>query len=119
MSYTSKIVYISLAASLCLSLIVYLLETNYRQGFYFSEVLIGAAVISLGEVALLLLIGLGFLIIKPKLSTPSKAQGAEVLDAPQKKVNYKERARSFFLAAGLVLLIGVSLCFGGFMGPFS
>lgn len=119
MSLTKKIVLIALGVSLGIGLIAYLVDggsTTFRTG----DFIIYSAVISFMEVALLFVIG--FVVLIAKINGPNKspADREEVLDAPakQQRMNHKEVARSFFLAGGLVLLIGTSLCFGGFFGSY-
>jgi hypothetical protein len=118
MSLTKKIVLIALAVSLGIGLIAYLVDggsTTFRTGEY----ILYTSVISFMEVALLFFIA--FVVLIAKIEGPSLRLKEEdnVLDAPKVKwMNHKEVARSFFLAAGLILLIGTSLCFGGFFGSF-
>ena len=119
MSLTKKIVLIALGVSLGIGLIAYLVDggsTTFRTG----EFILYSSGICFIEVVLLFFIAFVVLIVKIEgPSLPLKA-GENVLDGPKnKRMNHKEVARSFFLAAGLILLIGTSLCFGGFFGiPF-
>lgn len=57
------------------------------------------------EVFVLLLLGLIFYFSR------SEQEAEQVLDGKAPK--YKQRSKAFLLAAGLVLLVGTSLCFGG------
>jgi hypothetical protein len=57
------------------------------------------------EVFALLLLGLIFYFRK------NEKEGEQVLDG--KAPENKQRSKAFLLAAGLVLLVGTSLCFGG------
>ncbi|WP_020570084.1 hypothetical protein [Neolewinella persica] len=118
MSLTKKIVLIALGVSLLIGLIAYLADgggNTFRTGEY----ILYTSAISFMEVALLFLIGLVVLIAK--IDGPAlRLKGEDdVLDSPKnQRMNHKEVARSFFLAGGLILLIGTSLCFGGFFGSF-
>ncbi len=118
MSNTAKIVFISLGASLVISTLIYSIERGDQSGFYLGEIFLGSAVISLVEVFLLLLIGVVLWISKPKGTPARREVREEVLDSPATESVQKLEARSFFLAAGLVLLIGISLCFGAFSSSF-
>jgi hypothetical protein len=118
MSLTKKIVLIALGVSLGIGLFSYLVDgggTTFRVGEY----ILYTAVISFMEVVLLFVIG--FIVLIAKINGPSlRLTGKDdVLDSPKhKRMSHTEVARSFFLAGGLVLLIGTSLCFGGFSGSF-
>lgn len=121
MSLTKKIVLIALGVSLVIGLISYLFDGGMRT-FQTGEFIIYSSVICFMEVALLFFIAFVVLIAKidgPSLRLTKEVEGEEVLDSPKRKrMNHKEVARSFFLAAGLILLIGTSLCFGGFFGTY-
>jgi cytochrome c biogenesis protein CcdA len=118
MSLTKKIVLIALGVSLVIGLISYLLDgggTTFQTGEY----IIYTSVISFMEVALLFVIG--FVVLIAKINGPSLKlkDGDDLLDSlKEQRMNHKEVARSFFLAGGLILLIGTSLCFGGFFGSY-
>ncbi|MFK8164454.1 MAG: hypothetical protein AB8H12_18560 [Lewinella sp.] len=116
MSLTKKIVLIALGVSLIIGLIAYLMDggaTTFRT----EEYILYSAVISFMEVGLLFVTAFVILIVKINGPSLKLKGGDDVLDSPEhRRMNHKEVARSFFLAAGLVLMIGTSLCFGGFFG---
>lgn len=112
---TKKIVLISLSVGLVIAGVAYAMDA-YSNNFDISSYLLYTAVVSFFEVGILLVAGFIVLIAKIQGGRMRVDQEPEVLDAPLKRMEHKELARSFFLAAGLVLLIGTSLCFGGFFG---
>lgn len=114
---TKKIVLISLGVGLVIAGVAYAMDT-YSDNFDISSYLLYTAVVSFFEVGILLLAGFIVLIAKIQGGSTKADPESELLDALLKPMEHKELARSFFLAAGLVLLIGTSLCFGGFMGSF-
>jgi hypothetical protein len=103
--------------SLCIALVVYLMDVGATP-FRGAEFILYASIISFVEVALLFVIGFIVLIAKIDGSKLKISENNDVLDAPKQRMNHKEVARSFFLAGGLILLIGTSMCFGGFFGVF-
>lgn len=114
---TKKIVLISLGVALVFAGVAYFTDA-YSYNFDISSYLLYTAVVSFFEVGILLVAGFIVLIAKIQGGRVKADPASELLDAPLKRMEHKELARSFFLAAGLVLLIGTSLCFGGFMGSF-
>ena len=99
MVYKNKVIYLSLTGVAIISLISFLLVSPKSGNQYAS---IGFSVIMLAglclEVIVLLVTGL----ILYFGGTDKSVTSAR-----------KQRANAFFLAIGLVLLVGVSLCFGG------
>ena len=116
MSLTKKIGLRAVGVSLVLGLIAYLFDigsTPFRTGEY----ILYTSGICFIEVALLFFIAFVVLIAKIEGPVLKAKENEEILDLPkQQRMNHKELARSFFLAAGLILLVGTSLCFGGFFG---
>lgn len=99
MSYKSKVTYASIGAVMLLSMVAFFINGASGDQVYASlgySILMMAGIIL--EVAVLLIIGLVLYFTGPDKSPNSER---------------KQKGNAFFLAIGLVLLVGVSLCFGG------
>jgi hypothetical protein len=118
MSYTRKVIYISLGLLIAVTLISAIPGVASSSGRIDGlEVGLVALGFSLLEAFVLIIAAIGILIIKPSSSsTIEVALPDDVLDAsgPRKKpLTHRRRAGAFFAAAGIVVLVGGSLCFGG------
>ncbi|MBC6995166.1 hypothetical protein QWY85_05550 [Neolewinella lacunae] len=116
MSYQSKVIYISLGIFLVLTILSYAADygnqgSNNYAGLGYMLLMMCAII---AEVVVLFLIGIVMrLTHRP---TPGIKPGdPEILDDQRQPqvLDNKQKAKAYFLAMGLVLLVGVSLCFGG------
>jgi len=117
MSYTRKVIYISLALLIGVVLLSAIsMATTRAGGIDELEVGLVGLGFSLIEAFVLIIAAIGILIIKPgSSSTIEVASPDDVIDAsgPRKKpLTHHRRAGAFFAAAGIVILVGGSLCFG-------
>lgn len=117
MSYTRKVIYIALGLLVAVTLLVFLFQ--FASGVGRVDVLelgVVALGFSLLEAFVLIVVALGILIIKPGGGSVNVDSPDDVLDASgprEKPLTHHRRAGAFFAAAGIVILVGGSLCFGG------
>lgn len=117
MSYTRKVIYISLGLLIAVTLISAIPGVASSSGRIDGlEVGLVALVFSLLEAFVLIIIAIGILIVKPGGGSMNVASPPDVLDSSgtrEKPLTHHRRAGAFFAAAGIVVLVGGSLCFGG------
>lgn len=107
MTFKRIVIYTSLALVGLMSIGAYLFDppggspNNYSGVGYMMVMMVGIGV----EIFMLLLIGLVLYF--------RKREGDDELIRAGKVPVHKQQGNAFFLAIGLVLMVGVSLCFGG------
>lgn len=102
MSYRNKVLFVSLGLLMLAAILAYVADppgggANTYSGLGYMMLLMMATGI---EVFILLVIGI---IFKSRKSSTDGEENARI----------KQQANAYFLAMGLVLLVGASLCFGG------
>jgi|GEM_PF-5655663 len=119
MSYTQKVIFISLGTLIAFTLICAIPGIfSYHTTTDFLEFGLIALFVSIAETFLLILIGIGILIVKPGGGSVTVSNPKELLDASEERevpLPYNRRAGAFFAAAGVVFLVGGSVCIGGLM----
>lgn len=112
MSYTTRVILISLAVWLGLSLLSGLLMGLSGEEYWTIGILITGMIIGIVGIIGLLITGAVILLGKlpgKKLIPPG---GDAPLDAKPAPMHYRERGLAFLAAAGVILMIGGSICFG-------
>lgn len=112
MSYTVKVILISLASWLVFTFFAGVIFSFSGDDYWFIGALLSGMVIGLMGVVGLLITGTVILLGKmdgKQLKAPGKNAP---LDAGPVKLSYRERGMAYFAAAGTILLIGASICFG-------
>lgn len=115
MSYHRKVIYASLAALLGVTLLVLLAELLDGGKVDGMSVGLIALAFSLFEAMALLITALVIAIFGPDQKTVRQTRHEDVLDSKdsyERSLTKRQRAGAFLAAAGLVLLVGGSLCFG-------
>ncbi len=114
MKYSSKVVSYSLGALLLVALLGFLADnpSDHYAGMTFG---LFTAAFTVIEMVVLLIIGLYFLISKPR---NNMVQDDQLLDPDQlayqeQKRAHRAKAAPYFLSAVLVLVVGTSVCFSG------
>ncbi len=115
MSYQRKVIYISLGALLGVTVLVFLVEL--LDGGRVDGLGIGLVSLSFSvfEAVLLLLAAVGIALFGKDGTTETIKAPQDVLDGKEsyeRVLSKSQKARAFCAAAGLVLLLGGSLCFG-------
>lgn len=113
MSYTLKVILISLGIWLGLSLAVAALDGISGAGFS-DTFLIGGLVIGLIGAAALFITAIVIFIAKLDGKKRDQPANPDVLDGKPEKLSYQTRGLAFLAAAGVILLVGTSVCFGMF-----
>jgi hypothetical protein len=115
MTYQRKVIYYSLGALLgvaVLSFLVELLDGGKVDTLSIGLVALGFSVF---EAAILLMIAFGIALFGEDDMTEVVPASEDVLDGKdnyERKLTKARRAKAFLTAAGLVLLLGGSLCYG-------
>ncbi len=112
MSYTTKVILISLAVWLLLSLICGVIMGFAGEEYWTIGILIAGMLIGLTEIVGLIVTGAVILLGKfsgKKLIPPGKDAPLDAQPAP---LHYRERGLAYLAAAGVILMIGGSICFG-------
>jgi hypothetical protein len=115
MTYQRKVIYYSLGALLgvaVLSFLVELLDGGKVDTLSIGLVALGFSVF---EAAILLMIAFGIALFGEDDMTEVVPASEDVLDGKdnyERKLTKARRAKAFLAAAGLVLLLGGSLCYG-------
>lgn len=116
MSYTRKVIYISLGLLVAVTLLGFLSQlasgTGRVDGLEVGVIALGFSFL---EAFVLIIAALGILIIKPGDGVMKVSSPDDLLDASgkrEKPLTHHRRAGAFFAAAGIVILVGGSLCFG-------
>jgi len=116
MSHQAKVIYTALGILVSIVVLAYL-TTMTNPGDKYAALGFGLLVIlaAVAEALILLITGIYIRVKQRSDHTTSATPDPKVLDdtATERPLGYKQRARAYFLAAGLVLLVGGSLCFGG------
>ena len=111
MSYTVKVILASLGGWLFLSLVGGVLSGASSGGFV-DGFLIAGMFFGLVAAATMFIVGFVVLIGKMGARGNDRHHAETTLDgkAPE-RISYTEKALAFFAAAGLILLVGASVCF--------
>ncbi|MEL7159791.1 MAG: hypothetical protein AAFN92_03460 [Bacteroidota bacterium] len=117
MSYRSRVIYLSLGLLVLVSVLAYFSVMSNTGGDKYA--ILGFGVVTLAwsifEAFALLITGIVIRVRGEEGGVASLDDNEEILDAPtgDRPLTAKERASAYFIAMGLVLLVGASLCFGG------
>lgn len=112
MSYTTKVIFISLAVWLALSLLCGFIMALSGEEYWVLGIMIAGMITGIAGVAGLVITAAVILLGKlngKKLVPPGPKAPLDAKPAP---LHYRERGMAFLAAAGVILLIGGSVCFG-------
>lgn len=118
MSYRQKAVSVSLGILAAFSLIFFLLDPP-NSGQHLGGIGFGLGMIGITAVEAFILLVVGIYLRVTAKSSPTQAsngESSELLDQPELQaapVSQKEKGNALLLSAGLVILVGPSICFGG------
>lgn len=112
MSYTTKVILISLAIWLVLSVLIGLISAASGEDYYMIGGLLGGMITGIVGVVGLVITAAVILLGKIDGKTTKPLGENDPLDATPRKLSYRERGLAYLAAAGTILLIGTSICFG-------
>lgn len=113
MSYTLKVILISLMGWLGVSLAIGAINVLSGSGFV-ETFMISGVVFGLFLGIALLITGIVIFIAKLDGKHRDQAADPEVLDGQPRHLTYQARGLAFLAAAGIIFLVGTSVCFGMF-----
>lgn len=113
MSYTLKVILISLGVWLGLSLALATLSALTGSGFS-DAFFLGGMVIGLIGAAALSLTAIVIFLARLDGKKRDQPENPDVLDGKPQNLGYQIRGLAFLAAAGVILLVGTSVCFGMF-----
>lgn len=112
MSFTVRVILISLVVWLVVNLVGGLFTAlDVSNGDFFGGFWITGMFTGLVGVFGLFITGFVILLGKINGKRPMDNNSADLLDGKPQPLSYQERALAFFAAAGVVLLVGTSICF--------
>ena len=112
MSYTIKVILISLASWLVFSALAGAVFAFSGEDYWVIGGLISGMIIGIAGVIGLVITGAVILLGKMDGKSTKEPSKDSPLDAGPVKLSYRERGLAFFAAAGTILVIGASICFG-------